>query len=112
MFGILQFHLFLLVAWWWIQYRHWKSGMKFRDDIVPVGLNDESTLFNLFDTGDLILNKGEYQVWNHPMYYYALYCSISRTIFTHVGIVVKDHIKKKLYVVHCLSTKGFYKFLF
>jgi hypothetical protein len=100
MFGIIQFHAFLLVAWWWIQYRYWKYEMKFRDDIVPVGLNDENTLYNLFNTGDIILNRGEMHVWNHPMYYYALYCSISRTIFTHVGVIVKDHIKKKLYILH------------
>lgn len=72
--------------------------MKFRDDIIPVGLNDESTLYKLFDTGDIVLNRGEYQVWNHPMYYYALYCSISRTIFTHAGIIVKD--AGKLYILH------------
>lgn len=100
MFGILQFHAFLLVAWWWIQYRYWKYSMKYRDDIVPVGLNDEDTLYKLFNTGDIILNKGEYQVWNHPMYYYALYCSVSRTIFTHVGIIVKDPKEKKLYILH------------
>jgi len=101
MLGILQFHLFVLVVWWWLRYRWWKYNFRFRRDIVPVGLNDEDVLYNLFDTGDIILNRGEYRVWNHPMYYYALYCSISNTIFTHVGIIVKDHVKKKLYVVHC-----------
>lgn len=96
MFFIIQIHLFLLVVWWWIQYRWWKHNLKY--DVIPVNL---SSTFDLFESGDIILTRGEYQVWNHPSYYYALYCSISRTIFTHVGIILKDIDAGKLYVLHC-----------
>jgi hypothetical protein len=86
--------------------------MKYRDDIVPVSGDNDDIMYNLFNTGDIILNRGTYQVWNHPMYYYALYCSISRTIFTHIGVIVKDHVKKKLYILHVAPRfRGVYDFL-
>jgi hypothetical protein len=101
MFFIIQFHIFLLVVWWWIQYRWWKYNLRYQKNIIPVGLNNAEILYNLFETGDIILNRGEYQVWNHPMYYYVLYCSFSRAIFTHSGVLLKDPINKKLYIIHC-----------
>lgn len=100
MFFIIQFHFFLWVIWWWIKYRWWKYNLKFQANIVPVGTNDE-TAYNLFETGDIILCRGEYQVLFHPSYYYALYCSFSGTIFSHVGIILKDHAECKLYILHC-----------
>lgn len=100
MFFIIQFHFFLWVVWWWIKYRWWKYNLKFQSHVVPVS-NNEEILFNLFETGDIVLSRGEYQVLFHPSYYYALYCSFSRSIFSHVGIVLKDYANCKLYVLHC-----------
>ena len=100
MFFIIHIHVFILVVWWWINYRWWKYNLRYQENVIPVGLNEE-IMFNLFETGDIILCRGEYQVWNHPSYYYALYCSFSRTIFTHVGIIIKDPDTCKLYILHC-----------
>lgn len=100
MFFLIQIHLFILVAWWWINYRWWKYNLKYQENVIPVGLNEE-ILFNLFETGDIILSRGNYYVWNHPSYYYAMYCSISRTIFSHIGVVIKDEATCKLYILHC-----------
>ncbi|MEO9277207.1 MAG: hypothetical protein ABI340_05465, partial [Nitrososphaera sp.] len=101
MFFIIQIHLFILVVWWWIKYRWWKYNLKYQENVIPVGIQSDEILFNLFETGDIILCRGEYRVWNHPSYYYALYCSFSRTIFSHVGVILKDEKSCKLYVLHC-----------
>jgi hypothetical protein len=101
MFFIIQIHLFLLVVWWWINYRWWKHNLKYQDNMIPVSIQQEEIIYNLFETGDIILCRGEYYVWNHPSYYYALWCSFSRTIFSHVGVILKDEVTCKLYVLHC-----------